>query len=146
MSRRRPSTPARFLMDQGLIRGKILDYGCGRGRDVAWYEELGFEAAGYDENPKGRFADEAPLRHTYDTILAVYVLNVNPPSEWPGIVERVRALLRKDGIAYFAVRRDLPKSGRGVQTYVELELPIVKSKRRKGFVIYRLDGDAKPIR
>jgi DNA phosphorothioation-associated putative methyltransferase len=51
----------------------ILDYGCGRGADVRWLKERGYQVDGYD--PK--FAPILPDK-TYDAVLLNYVLCVLP--------------------------------------------------------------------
>ena len=64
------SYPTRRLLSMGLVRGRVLDFGCGTGIDVAFLRKQGLEVTGYDphyapEPPDGRF----------DTILCHYVLN-----------------------------------------------------------------------
>ena len=123
------SGPTRYLSSQGLIKGRVLDYGCGKGFDA---DTLGIEK--FDPNwcpalPKGKF----------DTIICNYVLNVVEPSEVKAIIAKVKKLLRCHGVAYFSVRRDLPltgKAGRGCyQHYVKLSgKPI---KQTSLFAIYK---------
>lgn len=129
MRRRGPSAPVKALHRLGLLRGRMLDFGCGHGHDA---EFMGAE--GYD--PHWR-PEPAPTGE-YDTVTCIFVLNVVGPETEAEVIESVRRLLAPGGRAYFAVRRDIPRDGRpgrGVlQRWVELDLPVVA--RGSGFVIY----------
>src|ERR1043166_1681750 len=52
MRRKNPSPIARALRETGFLAAHrvrtVLDYGCGVGRDVEYYRELGLQAEGYD--------------------------------------------------------------------------------------------------
>ena len=61
----------------------ILDYGCGRGVDVAFLRRLGYDADGYDPI----YAPDTAMRPGYNKVMLIYVLNV---IEDPA--ERVRVL------------------------------------------------------
>ncbi len=97
MTRDAPSAPMQWLSKRGLLEGRCLDSGCGRGFDAKH-----FGMAGWDPN-------WMPWRMwgKWDTITCIYVLNVVPEWEVESVVARVRALLSPRGMAYFAVRRDL---------------------------------------
>lgn len=104
--RTRPSFPLRYLLKERKIQGRILDFGSGLGRDVQFLNEQGFDVTGYDpyyapEIPQGRF----------DTILCFYVLNVLLPEEQAHVLMAISELLKPQGCAYFAVRRDIQKDG-----------------------------------
>lgn len=71
MHRKTKSLPLKIALENDLIKGRILDFGCGRGQDVKELKKLKFDAYGYDphwapEKPKGKF----------DTVLMTYVVNV----------------------------------------------------------------------
>jgi len=121
------SVPTRWLDEEGLLSGRILDYGCGYGKDAA---ELGFEV--YDpyffpHMPRGKF----------DTIICNYVLNVVPEREQAWIIHDIETRLTPDGVAYLAVRRDL-KGHEPTQRIVRLQLPVVAET--SGFCIYETTG------
>lgn len=68
ISRKSPSAPMMYLAKMGLLKGKMLDYGCGRGYDadafgMAKYDPFWFKC---DDFCAGEF----------DTITCNYVLNV----------------------------------------------------------------------
>ncbi len=65
------SMPTRKLLDLGLLKGEILDYGCGYGKDVELLKAKGFNVTGYD----AYYFKDLPIRK-YDTIICNYVLNV----------------------------------------------------------------------
>lgn len=71
--RKTASKPLAGLLETGVpkIIGPVLDYGCGRGKDVEVLNSLGIEAYGYDpfyqpNLPEGQFP----------TVFLFYVLNV----------------------------------------------------------------------
>ena len=58
------SYPARILLNQKKIKGKVLDFGCGIGKDVELLSNKGFDIEGYDPFYFPSFPTEK-----YDTIL-----------------------------------------------------------------------------
>lgn len=106
ITRNKLSSPSRYLFENGLLVGRILDYGCGKGFDVKYLSDRGYEIFGYDtyyfkDRPTGK----------YDTILCNYVLNVLEAEYETFIIEDIKNLLSEQGIAYITVRRDLKKEG-----------------------------------
>lgn len=67
------SMPVRQCLRDEIISTKLslLDYGCGRGQDVARLSKMGVKAHGWDPH----FAPDAPLVER-DVVLMTYVLNV----------------------------------------------------------------------
>lgn len=126
------SAPMKWLKKKGMLRGKCLDYGSGRGTDAFL---LGMDQ--YDP-----FYSPAYPKDKYDTITCNYVLNVVPEIEEEDIIRAMRALLLPDGRIYVTVRRDLPKEGRKGrgcwQRYVELKEEIIREN--KSYCIYSLRG------
>lgn len=100
------SFPAKYLLNNNLLKGKILDFGCGFGKDVELLQAKGFEIAGYDPY----FFPDFPTQ-TFDTIICFYVLNVLLPEEQAQVLMNVSLLLKPQGKAYFAVRRDVQYEG-----------------------------------
>ena len=100
------SVPTRFLLQHDLLKGRILDYGCGYGFDTDELKDKGLDIIGYDyyyrtEYPEGKF----------DTIICNYVLNVLEPYAQAEVMMNVSNLLAPNGTAYYSVRRDLQEEG-----------------------------------
>ncbi|GAB2617366.1 HIT domain-containing protein [Belliella aquatica] len=100
--RDRISFPARILLEKGMLKGDILDFGCGFGKDVEILNEKGLSVTGYDKH----YFPEFPKKQ-FDTVICFYVLNVLLPEEQAKVLMEVSSLLKPNGKAYFAVRRDL---------------------------------------
>lgn len=100
------SYPARILLDKKKILGKVLDFGCGIGKDVNLLQQKGFDVVGYDPFYFDKFPTDK-----FDTILCFYVLNVLLPEEQAEVLMNVSYLLKPNGKAYFAVRRDITYEG-----------------------------------
>lgn len=134
MSRNRLSAPAQWLHDNGYLRGKILDYGCGRGDlrkflhplidewDPYWTPDTSYES----------------LLDQYDTVVMTYVLNVLDRTQWKRVIKKAMACLRARGKLYIAVRRDYQHMGDG-QYAVNLDLPVVMERKGR-FCIYLADS------
>lgn len=100
------SFPAKLLLQQNLLLGNVLDFGCGLGKDVDVLKLKSIDIVGYDPYyfkiyPTGKF----------DTILCFYVLNVLQQEEQANVLMEISRLLKPNGKAYFAVRRDIQKEG-----------------------------------
>lgn len=133
------SVPARYLVEHGLLKGRILDFGCGWGYDTDELKRRGYDIVGYDnyyrnDYPEGKF----------DTILCVYVLNVLEPYAQAEVMMRVSHLLSPHGTAYFAVRRDLSEEGfrlhKIYQQYTyqcNVRLPFASVTCNKSFELYQ---------
>ena len=63
------SYTARIVLNQKKIIGKVLDFGCGIGKDVELLKHKGFDIIGYDPFYFPEFPTEK-----FDTILCFYVL------------------------------------------------------------------------
>ena len=100
------SFPAKFLLNKNLLAGTILDFGCGFGKDVEIIKAKGFDNVGYDPHYFPTFPTQK-----FDTVICFYVLNVLLPEEQAQVLMNVSTLLKPNGKAYFAVRRDLQYEG-----------------------------------
>jgi diadenosine tetraphosphate (Ap4A) HIT family hydrolase len=100
------SFPARHLLKNNLLKGKVLDFGCGLGSDVNILKEIGVDVVGYDKFYFPQLPNEK-----FDTIICLYVLNVLLKEEQTEVLLKVSQLLNPGGIAYFAVRRDVKFEG-----------------------------------
>lgn len=100
------SFPMRILKNKNLIKGEVLDFGCGFGSDVKILSEQGFKIEGYDKH----YFPEYPNKK-YDTVSCFYVLNVLLPEEQSKVLIEISRLLKPGGTAFFAVRRDIRYEG-----------------------------------
>lgn len=128
-ARRKPSRPAAALVDAGLIRGRVLDYGCGRGKDAETFEWEAFDPHWGPKMPRGKF----------DTIVCTYVLNVLTEEQGGAVIADILSRLRLRGRAYLTVRRDLPRGEllHCGQRRVVLPLPVVLDRTGE-FCTYEL--------
>lgn len=137
ISRHKPSAPMKYLYSQKLFKGKVLDYGCGKGFDANYYKLDRYDPYYYPT------AASWFKPGKYNTITCNYVLNVVSPDEIPRILQSIKALLAPKGTAYITVRRDLKEDAvKGkdcLQYQVYLDLPVVKEV--KGcYCIYKLEN------
>lgn len=117
-SREKPSFPTKWLWERDYIQGRVLDFGSGYEKDGEFLRHKGYNVQNYDpyyqpEYPEGPF----------DTILCQYVLNVLPPLEQTGVIMRISELLKSNGRAYFAVRRDIHPKNKGIRIHKEHQQP-----------------------
>lgn len=106
IKRKTISAPLRVLLNKGLLKGRILDFGCGRGFDTSELKSMGYDADGYDSY----FEPYLPHKK-YDTIICIYVLNTLEDNDMNDAISEVKGFLENGGHAYFAVRRDLVNEG-----------------------------------
>lgn len=118
------SAPTKHLLDQDLINGNVLDYGCGYGFDAV---SLGFDL--YDPYFFPRRPDKK-----FDTIICNYVLNVVEKKYINWIIKDIESLLNNNGFAFITVRRDIGNTK--TQRDVRLNLPILFEKKGN-FCIYQ---------
>ena len=100
------SYPTRWLKQRNLLKGEILDFGCGYGYDTDHLKKEGYNIVGYDNY----YRPEYPTKQ-FDTIICNYVLNVLEPDDQVEVLMTVSELLKPSGTAYFTVRRDLKSEG-----------------------------------
>ena len=100
------SYPTRKLFNMGVLKGVVLDFGSGLGKDAEFLNEHGVSCTNYDPH----YAPEYPEKR-FDTIICQYVLNVLLPEEQADVLMSVSELLKPEGRAFFTVRRDLKRFG-----------------------------------
>ena len=130
ISRKKVSAPAKYLMDEGLIKGHVLDFGCGRGDlEIASHPEA--DVSGWDPYWK----PSLPSRSKYDVVTCIYVLNVQEPGLRRRALASAKRYVKKGGALYVAVRRDVD-GPTGGQFDVRLDMESIKLKASK-YEIYR---------
>ena len=123
ISRKAPSVPMRRLHKANRLQGRnMLDYGCGRGYDADTY--------GMDKHDPHYYDRGDLCIGDYDVITCNYVLNViDCPKARQAVLDDIRVLLMKGGIAYITVRRDIKTEGytkrNTYQENITLNLPIL---------------------
>jgi len=134
ITRKTLSVPMRLLRDRGLLTGRVLDYGCGKGFDADELGIAGFDPFHRPEKPEGQF----------DTVVCNYVLNVITDDEVHGVLKGIHDYLVVGGTAYITVRRDIKKEGwTKTGTYqVNRVLPFEVVAEKKGaYIIYKIKKD-----
>jgi ATP adenylyltransferase len=131
-TRKVPSKPIQLLAERGLLKGRKLDYGCGKGTDAQEYGMTAYDPHFNPVEPTGDF----------DTITCIYVLNTIHPLEGDRVLAKIKALLKVGGFAYIAVRRDVATEGYTrsgtFQRNVKLPLPIIYEDGR--CCVYKMKG------
>ena len=100
------SVPTRYLLQHELLKGKILDFGCGFGFDTDELKRQGLDIVGYDYY----YRPDYPIGQ-FDTIICNYVLNVLEPYAQAEVMMNISNLLKSTGTAFYAVRRDIEEEG-----------------------------------
>lgn len=139
ISRTKPSATCTYLYENSLLNGKVLDFGCDKGKDVEFLSAKQVDVSGFDPfySPYYNLLDQK-----YDVVMCNFVLNVIENSEERNdVVNQIRELLNKDGVAYIAVRNDKSNlkgytKRRTWQGYIELPYPVVK--RTSSYVLYEV--------
>ena len=102
MARNKPSVPTRLV--EPLLRGEILDYGAGRGKDTDHLRAEGFKVAAYDPF---YFPKKPSPEKRFDWVMLNYVLNViATPAERVKVLQDVRGRLKPGGRLLVSVRGD----------------------------------------
>lgn len=105
--RRGPSVVARFVTETGFAKlisaRRILDYGCGKGIDIPYYQNLGFDAVGYDPYPPFGFSDKPNGK--FDIVVNAFVLNVlADANERVSVLVKASKYLMKTGVMVVTTR------------------------------------------
>jgi ATP adenylyltransferase len=90
--RNKPSAPLKWLFDNNLIFGPVLDFGCGRGDDSEFLLGEGVDVCAYDpywkpDKPSGKFR----------TVLCTYVLNVVSKAQESQVIKELEAYVSEGG-------------------------------------------------
>jgi cyclopropane fatty-acyl-phospholipid synthase-like methyltransferase len=110
----RPQPVVQSLADAGLLRGRVLDAGCGTGEHTLMAAALGLDATGVDSSPKAiaiarakaaarplsaRFlvADALALNERFDTVLDSGLFHVFDDADRLRYVAALRAVLSPGG-------------------------------------------------
>ena len=114
--------------------GRILDLGCGPGRDARAFARLGFDVTGVDGSaamvelarrntscPIHHMSfDEIPWRNEFHGIWACASLLHVPADRLPETLVRLRGALRADGVLYMSFKAGDGTTYRGGRTFTNL--------------------------
>jgi DNA phosphorothioation-associated putative methyltransferase len=97
IARTEPSAPAKWAYENGFFgelvpdeEPFIYDWGCGKGKDAEWLQDLGYTVAAYDPNHFPCNVPEDFLFGPVDVILCNYVLNIiNDPEEREALLQQI---------------------------------------------------------
>lgn len=122
---------ADWLVNQNLVNGRVLDYGCGFGFDA---DQFGWER--FDP-----YYHQTKLEGDYDTIICNHVLNMLTRASRERAMQNIRSLLTDAGVAWLIVPRNIPQTGKAalrkrIQNYVVLTLHSVYADEKRE--IYRM--------
>jgi SAM-dependent methyltransferase len=129
------SRTARFLEDRRLLRGRVLDYGCGFGFDADHFGWEAFDPHYRQKSPEGMF----------DTVVCNHVANMMTRRSRQELFQAIQGLLAPRGKAYLSVSRKIPKAGKvamrkRIQNHVVLTLPSLFCDDE--LEIYQLEADS----
>jgi hypothetical protein len=125
------SFAARWLVEHGFVRGRVLDYGCGFGFDADHFGWEAFDPWYRQREPTGE----------YDTIICNHVLNMLTRATRHQVIHTIQQKLAPRGKAWLILPRNIPVNGKvamrkRIQNYVVFDLPSVYVDR--SLEIYRL--------
>jgi len=121
------------LADQGDIRGRVLDVGCGTGENALFFTGLGLEVCGLDAAPlaiekaKRKASERGPkttfvlgdalhlekLKQKFDTITDSGLFHVFPDDERAIFVRSLRSAIKDGGTYYMLCFSDKEPAGWG---------------------------------
>lgn len=106
MARKVESLVARTLVQDGYLSSatKVLDWGCGQGQDVRYYQQQGFTAFGFDPNHGQNHSPEIFKNEHISVVTCSYVLNVVTEPLRKKILQEIADFLPPHGQAFLAVR------------------------------------------
>jgi len=118
IKRTQPSKAATIIAP--LVIGKVLAFGCGYGLDADHHGWDSFDP--YYRSNK--------LNPPYGNITCIGVVNSLTRNNRAKVIVQIQSLLAVDGVAYLAVPRNIPRTGKlgihhSLQNYVILTLPSV---------------------
>lgn len=144
--------------------GKILDLGCGGGRDSAYFSSLGFGVTAVDGSEElckrvredyGIHAqcikfEELAFREAFDAVWACASLLHVRKADMPGILGKVSAALKPGGVLYASFKygsEERVSGGRFFNDYTQQDLDtLLTAENRLSLLEYWITEDVRPER
>lgn len=144
--------------------GKLLDLGCGSGRDSAYFSSLGFEVTAADgseelcKRVKEHYGipalcikfEELSFAAEFDAIWACASLLHVKKADMPDVMERVSAALKSGGVLYASFKygsEERNSGGRFFNDYTEQDLDtLLTTENHLTLLEYRITEDVRPDR
>lgn len=154
----------RFFLKYLTPGSKLLDLGCGSGRDSAYFSSLGFEVTAVDgseelcKRVKENYGIEAycikfediSFDAEFDAIWACASLLHVEKVNMPKVLSKVSAALKSGGILYASFKygsREHVSNGRFFNDYTESDIgTLLTPKGQLTLVEYRITEDVRPER
>ena len=154
----------RFFLKYLTPGSKLLDLGCGSGRDSAYFSSLGFEVTAVDgseelcKRVKANHGIEAlcinfediSFDSEFDSIWACASLLHVEKVNMPKVLSKVSAALKSGGILYASFKygsREHVSNGRFFNDYTESDIgTLLTPKGQLTLVEYRITEDVRPER
>lgn len=145
-------------------RGRILDAGCGSGRDAAYFKGLGYSVTAFDISPAlaaiagqvlgevVRVMDFAQIDYEseFDGIWACSSLLHIPSAKMNGILSRITSALKPSGVLYLSFKygtAETLRNGRFFNDYDEKKLNDLLEKHQDLFLSKQwITNDSRPDR
>jgi len=132
ITRKHISLPTRYLLENNLLHGNVVDYGCGKGMNA---DILSIDK--YDP-----YYFPMTITKKYDTVICNYVLNVIPDeADRQDVISAMKLILKKQGTIYISVRADKKNLNgwtkkKTWQGLIELDYPTIE--KNSNFVMYEI--------
>lgn len=144
--------------------GKLLDLGCGSGRDSAYFSSLGFEVTAADgsealcKRVKEHYGipalcikfEELSFAAVFDAIWACASLLHVKKADMPDVMEKVSAALKPGGVLYASFKygsEERTSNGRFFNDYTEQDLEtLLTTENQLTLLEYWITEDVRPDR
>ena len=138
----------RFFLKHLPTQGKLLDLGCGSGRDSAYFASLGFEVTAVDgseelcKRARENFSinaqcirfEDVCFKAEFDAIWACASLLHVKKADMPGVLDKVSAALKSGGVMYASFKYgngERVSGGRFFNDYTECDIGDLLTRENK---------------
>lgn len=105
MHRSEPSLPAKIIVEQNLVEGRLFDWGCGHGADLKFFQDSGIEVSGWDPNFLSNKPPSSYPPGNFSWVYCGFVLNtLISPEERKAVIQDIFDFLPTGGHLAISVR------------------------------------------